>query len=179
MQTFYRHFASKDELLLAVFEEMIAESCAHYAEAARGLPGPLARLRFYITSALSTIDESPVATRMFMTSEHYRLHQLFPDELADADQAFTELLIPEIAEAQALGLLAPRDIERDAWFVDQLVMAVFHHYAFAHGDHDEVAEQLWTFCLTALGGGPSAAGERPRTPRKASSTRTRTHAKKA
>ena len=35
LQTFYRLFAGKDELLLAVLDDMIAEACAHLETAAR------------------------------------------------------------------------------------------------------------------------------------------------
>ena len=49
LQTFYRIFAGKDQLLLAVFDDLIAESCAEYEAAAADLPDPVSRLRFYVT----------------------------------------------------------------------------------------------------------------------------------
>src|SRR5262245_49679234 len=51
LQTFYRLFAGKDQLLLAVFEDLIAQSCGEYEQVARELPDPVARLRFYVTAA--------------------------------------------------------------------------------------------------------------------------------
>lgn len=175
LQTFYRHFPGKDELLLAVLEETIAESCAAYGERARELPDPVSRLHFYITAAVSSVLDGAREGHQFTTSEHYRLHQLFPDELAIADAPFTELLIPEIREAQAAGLLAPRDPERDAWFVTQLVMAVYHHYAFAEGPAGDIAEELWQFCLAALGGRPAPE---PKPAKKRSTAKKRTTATK-
>ena len=41
LQTFYRLFGGKDQLLLAVFEDLIAESCAEYEAAAAELPDPV------------------------------------------------------------------------------------------------------------------------------------------
>jgi hypothetical protein len=38
------------------------------------------------------------------------------------------------------------------------VRSVYHYYAFAapaEGELDVVKEQLWRFCLTALGGSPT------------------------
>jgi len=157
LQTFYRHFSSKDELLLAVMEEVIVESCEAYVEGARRLHDPIARMRYYLTTALTSLrNPDNLGARRFTTAEHYRLLQLFPDELALADRAFTELLIPEIEAATAAGQLAPDDIERDAWFVTQLVMTTFHHYSFATTEVpvDELIEKLWRFCITALGGDP-------------------------
>ncbi len=160
LQTFYRLFAGKDQLLLAVFEDLIAENCLQYEEAARKLPDPIARLHFYLTEALQTLGHegsSNVAPR-FVTAEHWRLYQLFPEEMSRATQPFTDLVTTQLEQAAADGLLAPADPQRDAWFVAKLVMAVFHHYAFADGelDTEEIGEQLWRFCSTALGVAPEA-----------------------
>jgi len=156
LQTFYRLFAGKDQLLLAVFEDMIAEQCLLYEEAARGLPDPVARLHFYITEAVRSVgsDGAGGIQPRFVTAEHWRLHQLFPDEMSHATQAFTDLVLRQLEAAAAEGLLAPADIERDAWFVTKLVLGVYHHYAFAAGAPDaaDIGDQLWAFCLGALGG---------------------------
>ena len=153
LQTFYRLFAGKDQLLLAVFEDMIAESCAQYEEAARELPDPVARLRFYVTAAqqsaiAGTADIGP----RFVTAEHWRLYQLFPDEMSRATQPFTDLVTRELEAAVAQGSLRSADPAGDAWFVTKLVMAVFHHYAFAESDPGtrQVGDDLWDFCLRAL-----------------------------
>jgi AcrR family transcriptional regulator len=155
LQTFYRLFGGKDQLLLAVFEDLIAESCARYEEAARDLPDPVARLRFYIRATVGNIGDTSVGVGpQFVTAQHWRLYQLFPEEMAHATQHFTDLVARQVELAAAEGLLTPRDPQRDAWFVTKLVMAVFHHYAFAGPPPDPatVDEELWRFCLAALGG---------------------------
>ena len=160
LQTFYRLFAGKDQLLLAVFEDMIAEQALLYEEAARGLPDPVARLHFYVTEAVRSVgsDGGAGIQPRFVTAEHWRLHQLFPDEMSHATQAFTDLVLRQLQAAADEGLLAPADPERDAWFVTKLVMGVYHHYTFAAGapDADDIGEQLWAFCLGALGGTSAA-----------------------
>jgi TetR/AcrR family transcriptional regulator len=74
--------------------------------------------------------------------------------MSHATQAFTDLVLRQLQAAADEGLLSPADPERDAWFVTKLVMGVYHHYAFAAGasDADDIGEQLWSFCLGALGG---------------------------
>jgi AcrR family transcriptional regulator len=155
LQTFYRHFGSKDQLLLAVFEAMIAEYCVQAEEAARGLPDPVARLRFYVTSAVQSVgaDADGIGPR-FVTAQHWRLHELFPEEISRATEPFTQLVARQLDAAVAAGLLGSTDPERDAWFVTKLVMAVFHHYAFveARPDVDAIGASLWSFCRSALGG---------------------------
>lgn len=160
LQTFYRLFAGKDQLLLAVFEDMIAEQSLHYEEAARGLPDPVARLRFYITEAVRAVSDGAGGIQpRFVTAEHWRLYQLFPDEMSHATQAFTDLVLRQLEAAADEGLLRPGDPERDAWFVTKLVMGVYHHYAFAAGAPDaaDIGDQLWAFCLGALGGTTAAS----------------------
>ena len=155
LQTFYRLFGGKDQLLLAVFEDLIAENCARYEAAARQLPDPVARLHFYVTAALHTLidGEAGIAPR-FVTAEHWRLYQLFPEEMSHATQPFTDLVATQLEQAGAAGLLAPNDPARAAWFVTKLVMAVFHHYAFADlpADATAISDDLWDFCLAAVGG---------------------------
>ena len=157
LQTFYRIFAGKDQLLLAVFEDSIAEHCAAVEEAARALPDPLARLRFYVTDVVESLGSNPGEdmSPRFVTAEHWRLHERYPDEMSQATQPFADMVVRQLHAAAADGLLSPVDPESDAWFVTKLVMAVFHHYAFVDPvpDMHAIADRLWMFCRAALGGG--------------------------
>ncbi|MDT3439112.1 MULTISPECIES: TetR/AcrR family transcriptional regulator [unclassified Pseudofrankia] len=250
LQTFYRHFPGKDQLLVAVIEDMIAENAELYAAAASHLPDPVTRLRFYITEILSGLtvadgagdgglaavadgaagenapgtdgvppgtDGVPPGTDgvpgiggvpvgdvpgvgiggvgsagggavgeasvgagrrggpgdadavdgtaragtgpRFITAQHWRLHQRFPEDMAHAIQPITDLIARELHEAQAAGLLHPTDPDRDAALITKLVMTVYHHYAFAPPGEatTAVTEHLWSFCLTGLGGPAPAA----------------------
>ncbi len=153
LQTFYRLFAGKDELLLAVLDDMITEACTHLEAAARRLPDPVARVRFYVTQVVQLVDRD--ATNFgaqFSTAQHWRLYQLFPDGMSQANRHFADLVARQLEIAREEGLLPEADPQRDAWFVMQLVMAVYHHAAFA--DSNGVAttsEDLWRFCRRALG----------------------------
>ncbi|ONH25663.1 TetR family transcriptional regulator [Pseudofrankia asymbiotica] len=215
LQTFYRHFPGKDQLLVAVIEDMIAENAERYAAAASHLDDPVARLRFYIVEILAGLTEADDAGTVtvtgagdgglaavtdgaavvaatvgagrgggrgeadaadgagrtgtgprFITAQHWRLHQRFPEDMAHAIQPITDLIARELREAQAAGLLRPIDPDRDAALITKLVMTVYHHYAFAPPGEATatVAEHLWSFCLTGLGGPtpatPSAAATR-------------------
>jgi AcrR family transcriptional regulator len=153
IQTFYRYFGGKDQLLLAVIEEMLSESAAQYAAGAAKLDDPIERLQLYVKSAFGTIQFGDLAAARFITTQHWRLHQLFPDDLALAIQPFTDLLAVEIRNGQAAGLLAAGDADLTAALVARLVMVEYHFYAFAQpdGDLDEIAERIWSFCLNGLG----------------------------
>lgn len=158
LQTFYRYFATKDELLLTLFGDLVAEGCADTAERATDLPDPIARLRFYITSTLDSIDAGgdEAAAARFLVSAHWQLQRTFPNDIAAAMRPFADLLLTEIQAGVAAGLLNPADPERAAWLINELVRAVYHHYAYATVRSPTMREDLWQFCLRALGAGSSS-----------------------
>jgi AcrR family transcriptional regulator len=158
LQTFYRYFGSKDELLLAVIEDLIAEAAVQWREQARAVDDPVERLRSYVTSALATLtaaDQDRPANPRFVASEHWRLSAMFPDEIALATKPVTDLVAADIKDANARGLLHSVDPDRDAWFVTQFVMSVFHQQSFAPTSDPDIPVDLWRLILGALGGHPS------------------------
>ena len=152
LQTFYRHFGGKDQLLLAVIEEMITQHCQ--ALEARGvlLDTPVARLHLYITASLQALEVGSGAR--FMTAQHWRLHQVDSDAMTAAIKPFSDLVQRELESGRAAGVLTPRDPANDAWLITKMVLAVFHHYAFSDGavDVERVADDVWQFCLAGVGG---------------------------
>ena len=154
LQTFYRYFEGKDQLVLAVIEDLIAEAATAFAAQARDLPDPVARLRFHVMAVAGAVDrQGPASGAQFVTAEHWRLYQRFPREVSRATQPITDLIEHEIRAAAAEGLLRPVDPAQDAWLTTQLLMSVFHHYAFLADDEHRgnIAENLWSFCAAAYG----------------------------
>jgi AcrR family transcriptional regulator len=157
LQTFYRYFTSKDELLMAVIGDAMTEVCGRLTDAAREQPDPLARLRFYMTATLDRLDGEgrSAATSRFVVATRWRLHRQFPEELAEAEKPFVDLLRAEVNSAVEAGMLSVPDSDWDSWFISELLRSVYHFYAFAprtDGDLELVKERLWQFCLAALGG---------------------------
>ena len=156
LQTFYRLFAGKDQLLLAVFEDMIGETLRGSSKQRRKL-FPIRSLGCGSTCA-ETVQlvngDAPGIGAQFSTAQHWRLYQFFPAEMDQATQQFADLLVRQLEVARAEGLLPETNPPRDAWFVTKLVMAVFHHYAFAEAEAgaSTAADDLWDFCRRALGG---------------------------
>jgi AcrR family transcriptional regulator len=155
LQTFYRYFASKDELLLALIGDAMTEACDRWAEAAADLPDPMERLRFYLTAPLERFRDSHDAAGMrFIVSTHWHLHRVFPNELAEAEKPFVDLVLGEVNTAAASGLIRPRNPEWDAWLIVELLRSVCHYYAYAAKADDDlnaIKENLWQFCRAALG----------------------------
>ena len=155
LQTFYRHFAGKDQLLLAVIEDAITEQANRLEALTADIADPVARLRLYVTSSLHSLSNPDFLVGVcVITAEHWRLHQLFPDDMEKAVRPFLDLVHRTLLEAQAAGQAAPIDAERDAWLMVDLVRSVFHTYAFASLDRplEEITEHVWAFCLRGIGG---------------------------
>jgi len=157
LQTFYRHFGGKDQLLLATLEDLHATHAAQYEAAARGLPDPLARLRYYVFAALTTLDGMDPASQtpaQYITAEHWRLHQGFPEEMVLVTQPITDLFARDIRAAQEQGLIGPSEVDRSAELMVMLVRTVFHQYAFAKRNEPmtAIAEHVWELCLQGVGG---------------------------
>ena len=153
LQTFYRYFGGKDELLLAVIEDMIAEACEAYVARARHASSAVERLRSHVVSVVERLDaDDERAGGRFIAAEHWRLAQLFPEELSRATRPYTDMLEVEIAAAAEEGTIRSTDPARDAWIVTQLVMSVFHHHSFSTAKDPALATDVWRFCLQALGG---------------------------
>lgn len=153
LQTFYRYFAGKDELLLAVLEDLIGRASDGFEERAQEITDPVARLQSHLMSVVGTLapsDEGRSGAR-FVASEHWRLAKLFPEELAVATKPFTDLLATEIRAGSEAGLLRSQNPDRDAWLMAQLVLSVHHHYSFAATVDSAIADDLCRFCLSAVG----------------------------
>ncbi|MGV0740545.1 TetR/AcrR family transcriptional regulator [Mycobacterium syngnathidarum] len=155
LQTFYRYFASKDELVLAVLGDALAKACEQMRNAAEQLPDPLARLDYYITSTLERFGAgSNTGMMRFLVSARWRLHRQFPSELAEVEKPFAALLESEIAAAARAGSLRPIHPESDSWFAAQLIRSLYHYYTYVTPTADELAvvkAQLWRFCVNGLG----------------------------
>lgn len=174
LQTFYRYFSSKDHLLLAVIEDVIEVNCHAFREQAAELSSPVARLQFYVTATVQGLGASSKGPS-FITSEHFRLQTLYPDEVSQATQPYTDLLLDELREAAASGHLHTENPEYSAWLITQLTMAVFHHYDCAGLDEptDVIADKLWRFCWAAVGGPAQTRSSSKESARSARSHRAR------
>ncbi len=151
LQTFYRYFPSKDFLMLAVIEDLIGETCARFRKQARKFADPVERIKYYVTATVYVLG-TPRSSPNFITSEHFRLQTLYPDDVSRATQPYTDLLAEEIRVAVAEGRLNPADPDYTAWLMTQLTMAVYHHYDCAGLDEptEVIAEKVWEFCRAAL-----------------------------
>ena len=120
-QAFYRHFRSKDELLLAVLDEGVAILESYLRHRMAGATTATGRVRAWMEGMLEQVldAEAAAATRPFALSRA-RLAELFPSEVEASEQRLRALLRDALQEA---GAELPRAVpDRDAETLYDLAM---------------------------------------------------------
>jgi AcrR family transcriptional regulator len=163
LRSFYQHFASKDELLLALFEEAISQATARLRLQVDGSVDPIDRLRTYVIGLHDMKDEDPTnQTNRAFTIYHLRLAESHPAEFAHAIAPLVDLLL-EIIEAGVTAGCFRDDLpaEQQAMILTQtLVSTVQMTVLGVHMAKTNVtSEQLFAFCL---GGVIAPGAEVPR-----------------
>lgn len=152
VQTLYKYFPSKDHVLIAVLEDMVTEAVALLDENMLGIDDPVERLHLFIAGILGRLGEVGQARHgsHFVAAERWRLARLYPEDLRRVDLPAELFVQRQLEAAVVTGQLRPNDPAADAQLTTQLLLAVFHTYAFAGlDDVDTAVEQIWQFLLNA------------------------------
>jgi AcrR family transcriptional regulator len=154
LQTFYRHFGSKDELMLAVVEEASRAEIVRIEEMAARETDPIGRLRVIMMTPFHTANRA-VAGRLSATvsRELRRLREDYAEELAPLTAPYLALLEDAIRQVAAIGRISPEDPHRDAQLILGMAGAIFADVSTGSATYDRDAEEgyWWAFCLRALG----------------------------
>lgn len=151
-KAFYRHFRSKDELLLAVLDDGIRRLGNTLQDRMAAADSPLGQVRAWIGGLLDQAlhPDAASATRPFARSRP-RLAELFPAPVLDTERQLTERLRDAIAAASESGELESVDAERDAAAIYQLAMGWVERSLAATTPPDRGdAQHLTEFCLRGL-----------------------------
>lgn len=163
-RAFYDVFATKDDLVLAVFESTLADAAWQLETAGQELSGPAERLALVIHSiVLAGADqgEQDLARRdrrsAAFSLEHLRLAQARPEQLQHAIKPLVDLIRRIIEQGIALGQWQNADPGRAARFVYNLVSTTVHTEMLQPGsdrlgpaERKALADQTTRFCLGAL-----------------------------
>ncbi len=153
-RAFYRHFRSKDELFLAVFERDSHGSRERMQERVAGEDGPEAQLHAWIDEVLSLGYERPRARRTkLLLHESGELRSAYPVEFLAIAQAVCEPLARILEAGRASGAFPAADPEPDARSIHALVWNLVETRLAGGGIADPAGarEHVLRFCLPALG----------------------------
>jgi len=143
-QAFYRHFASKDALLLAVLADGHAQLVDYLRTRVSSVPDPEAKIRVWVEGVMAQARHvrAAEATRPFAINGA-RLADRFPDELAASRRDLVETLAPAVHALGGRGAYAS--------FICDLAIARMND-AIAHRrrPHPDEVKALVSFCLGGI-----------------------------
>jgi TetR/AcrR family transcriptional regulator len=153
LKSFYRCFESKDELLVALFEDDARRGAEALAAAVDRYDDPVERVRCAVEGLFNfiTVDgRLPYAAAL--VREHLRLSESRPEELRAVLQPFVDIFRTELDNAGRRGALAVEDSGRTARTLFHLVVSHLHALICHQIDESptDVADDLWAFCAAAL-----------------------------
>jgi AcrR family transcriptional regulator len=121
-QAFYKHFRSKDELLLAMLDAGSSRLRSYIEHRMQAVNTPEQKIREWICGMLEQAlnEDAAHLIRPFALSRA-RLSDLFPNEVMDAEMQVTNLVRDAIQEAVATGAMPAADPERDSEVIYNMV----------------------------------------------------------
>lgn len=153
-RAFYALFSSKDDLLLALVEELVLQLAERLRdEMARG-GTPLERLEIYVRSLwafATTGDAAPVSLVHTLGALHRQLAVSRPRDIARAFESQRQVVVEALTAGRAgAGVRVDIPVEQLAdLFVNTTFAAVVAAQVGTSHD-DGTADGLWAFCLGAL-----------------------------
>jgi TetR/AcrR family transcriptional regulator len=162
LQTLYRYFGSKDELLLAMLEESMHEAAAFLDAPSEP---PVERLHHIVTRPiLMTYNEYEQRVLRWRGRERQRLLETFPDAVEAVYEPYRVLIADALVAVCETGHARTEDPDLDASLILHFVQTMAH--AVHGGGLDElpetVAEHVWRMCWAGIGGNPDAHPKRRR-----------------
>ena len=150
-QAFYKHFRSKDELMLVLLDDGRRRLVGYLAHRMEKAAGPEARIRAWIEGVLAQAADPDVAarTRPFLAHQD-RLVEQFPEEQQQSVDLLVGLLADVITELpDGRSAAAAR---RDARAVYELAFGTLHAH-LSRGTRPTAADtdHLVQFCLKGIG----------------------------
>jgi AcrR family transcriptional regulator len=162
IRTFYNFFGSKDDLLVAVHETILAsEVTPRLRKACEKESDPIKRVRVYIDAIYDlTSNVSPVSRAL--TTYGNRLAETRPEEVEHAFRPQMELVEQLVRDAAATGRLQNHlSVESAAHLLHHTVLSAVHNRILGSDQGNHItADELWTFCASGIGADPATKPSR-------------------
>jgi AcrR family transcriptional regulator len=165
LRSFYQHFSGKEELLLALFEEVIATSAAEWRAGVESSPDVLDALHFVVDQVhAQAANPAGGGINRALSVFHLQLAESRPAEYARVLAPLRELILDLVTRGVDDGTFRT-DIDADtlATIMMQTIVGAAHMHALGSEPTGEPidTEQLWQFCLGGLVGGADLKSTKP------------------
>jgi AcrR family transcriptional regulator len=160
LQTFYRYFGNKDELLLAMLEESMRAA----AEVVLALPfeDPVERLRYLVTAPIvMDFDERAQRVTRWRGRERQRLLEFFPDAVEAVYEPYRATIAEAIMAVCEAGRGSCDAPDIDAKLILHLVQEMAHgvHGGGIEDGAELVAARVWHLVRAGLAAPTERAAE--------------------
>jgi AcrR family transcriptional regulator len=152
-RAFYRHFASKDELVLAMFTRAAAEEAERLKRKMAPASDPVTAVIAWIDGRLDLAFDRRIAANLHDLSTEAQLRRReTPAELQLAFDMMLAPLVEQLRMGQERGLFAEVDPEPDARSIHNVVWGVVEaHWSGFPQRKRETRDRVVRFCLQAIG----------------------------
>lgn len=153
LRTLYQYFESKDDLLLAVFEEAMRTYARILRAAIEGLEDPLDRLAGGVIAALRMPDFSETGIDRGLARLRLRLGEVDPDLVARSQEPVTALMRELVQAAADSGQISPSDPEEATYVILALRAASITSRTLGNDFGVELPSiaEITSFCLRGVG----------------------------
>lgn len=154
IRTFYKYFASKEDLLLAVSETVVArEAVPRLRRLVEKHREPVRRLRAFIEGLVELSGGTTEPVARTLTSYQNRLAESRPADLAQAMKPQFDLLVGLIEDvARTQPLRADLTIEQAARLTHDLILAVVHGRLLGLESAPDIPSHvIWKYCISGMG----------------------------
>jgi AcrR family transcriptional regulator len=153
LRTLYQYFESKDDLLLAVFEEAMRTYAGMIRDAVGDLTDPLERLGGALIAAVRMPEFSGTGVDRGLARLRLKLSEVEPELVARSQEPVTALMRDLVATAADAGRIRVSDPEPATY----MILALKSSFITSHTLGNDVAVRLpsvfslTSFCLEGLG----------------------------
>ncbi|HZQ58207.1 MAG TPA: TetR/AcrR family transcriptional regulator [Acidimicrobiales bacterium] len=163
LQTFYRYFGNKDELLLAMFEESMRDAAARVL-VDRRVADPVEYLRHLVTTPIvMKYDERARRVMRWRGRERQRMLEFFPEAVEAVYEPYRAAIAHSIVAVCAAGRGRCEHPDVDARLILHLVQEMAHgvHGGGISDPPKVVAERVWHMVRSGLGATGADAAQPP------------------
>jgi AcrR family transcriptional regulator len=150
-RAFYRHFSSKDELLLGMCGRDMAYVVRQLRAAIVGAPDPVSALLAYIEGYLDTFLQPPHPDRVAVfNSESARRAEGYYEETRRLDGLVAEPLLEVIREGAAIGVFRSEAPDLDGYTIHRLLQALINMPPEVRPAREKAVDHVMRYCGPAL-----------------------------
>lgn len=149
LRSFYQHFGSKDDLLLALFEEAMHTYADFISRSIASFDDPMERLAVAVYNAASLPQRNTTGVGIGLSKLHLQLAQVGSDRVAAAQEPLTELFRLLVTDAVGSGGIGPCDPEATSYLLVALNNSFIINSTLGneYGVRAPTVDEFVRFCL--------------------------------